>query len=96
MRLSDLLELTPYYFELKCKGFTRLKDDEEELFRKVGWINVQLHGDPKAVKKTSIDDIWPSKKGAQKQKVDKVITKGKAQSIMEKFMAMKNITPDGR
>lgn len=89
MSQQDFFEITPYYFDLKCKGFSRLQDDDEENFRKLGWIVFAMNADQKSVKRTSIDDIWPTKANAHKQKQQKGLTKNIVANMMKNFRTLK-------
>lgn len=87
----ELAGLTPFQFELMCKGYSDAIDKEESNFRKLGWIVFAMQADPKALKKTTIDEIWPTQKTVNKAKERTGITKRKVNSIMDKFKKLKNI-----
>lgn len=60
LSVLDLATMTPYLFNLKCKGFSDSKKIEEANFRKLGFMVFKMHADPKKSRSTTMDDVWPS------------------------------------
>lgn len=56
LSVEELAGLTPFDFELKCNGFNVKQRREENLFRRVGFLSVVGHLDPK--KHITIDKVW--------------------------------------
>jgi len=80
---SELEQFTYAQFELKCKGFQDFNLDHENYFRKLAYIMVCINTDPKATKKTELDDIWPTIRSIDKAK-DR---NEQAESIVQKTLA---------
>lgn len=68
---AEFAVLTPFMFNLICKGYTRRLDDVEAPFRMLGWINFQMGADPKEVKKITVDMIWPKRSSLVNKKEEK-------------------------
>lgn len=89
LSVAELAALTPFQFELKCKGYIAKQDNEEMNFRRLAYIVFLMGADPKKANKITIDDIWPTRTGAQKSKEKKGLTKRKVNSLMDKFRELK-------
>lgn len=63
---EQLAGLTPFQFEIKCKGYKALRIDDENRFRKLAYIHFCLNADPKNSKDITIDDIWPNENSIKK------------------------------
>lgn len=85
----ELAELTPFQFELKCKGYRSGLLVIEENFRKLGWIVFAMNADPKSSKKTTLDDIWPTTETVKLAKERNKITENLAMQTLNKFMQKK-------
>jgi hypothetical protein len=78
---EEFAGITPFQFELKCKGFKDGQSRIETNFRKLGWITFAVNADPKAAKGMTIDSVWPiagqvvKKQGFDKKKVNSMIAK---------------------
>lgn len=78
---EELAGITPFQFELKCKGFKDGQSRIEVNFRKLAWITFAVNADPKAAKGMTIDSVWPiagqavKKQGFDKKKVNTMIAK---------------------
>lgn len=79
---EQLAGLTPFQFELKCKGFKSLRIDEENQFRKLAYIIFCLNADPKSSKDVEIDDIWPNANSIKKAEARNEKTKSKVYATM--------------
>lgn len=86
--------LTPFAFDLKCKGYTRKLDDDELSFRKLAWITFALHADPKAAKRMTIDDLWPRRSSIGKKKASKAGMKMDVANMMDKYRQKLNQQKD--
>lgn len=82
----ELAELTPFQFEIKCKGYREGLLVIEENFRKLGWINFAMAADPKTSKKVELDDIWPTYATVKKAKERNKIAENLAVQTLAKFM----------
>lgn len=83
LSVAEFAALTPFQFELKCKGYIRRQDEDEMNFRRLAFINFAMAADKKTAAKYTIDDIWPTRTGAVKQKEKKVLTKRKINSMLD-------------
>lgn len=82
---AEFAVLTPFMFNLKCKGYIRKIDEDEAPFRKLGWITFCMGADPKQVKKTQPDDIWPKRSDIGKKKQQKQELKLDVNSLLAKY-----------
>jgi len=89
---EQLAGLTPFQFELKCKGFKSLRIDEENQFRKLAYIIFCLNADPKSSKNITMDDIWPNANSIKKAEVRNEKATSKVYSTMiERFKQNKGV-----
>lgn len=95
LSVAEFAALTPFHFDLKCRGYLSARDDEEMNFRRLAHIIFMLNSDPKVSKKTSIDDIWPTRNSQVKKKQQKVFTKKTVSSMLSNFKGFKNVNQDG-
>lgn len=79
----DYAALTPFMFELKCKGYADARLVEEVNLRNLAWITVSPHIDFKK-NNLSPSDIWPIK-GVDKNRKRTVISKQRISSLLEQF-----------
>jgi len=82
----ELAELTPFQFEIKCRGYKTGLLVIEENFRKLGWITFAMGADPKASKKLTLDDIWPTALTVKKAKERNKEASNLATQTLAKFM----------
>jgi len=82
----ELAELTPFQFEIKCRGYQKGRLAIEENFRKLGWITFAMGADPKASKKVTLDDIWPTSETVKKAKERNKLAENLAIQTLNKFM----------
>lgn len=88
---EQLAGLTPFQFEIKCRGFKAFRIDEENQFRKLAYIMFCLNADPKASKNVTIDDIWPNANTIKKAEKRNELTKSKVASMMDRFKKNKGL-----
>jgi len=96
LSVAEFAALTPFQFELKCKGYVRARDEEESNFRRLAYINFAMSADKKTAAKYTIDDIWPTRSGAVKQKEQKGLTKNKVNKMLQGWIKSKIENNDGR
>jgi len=82
----ELAELTPFQFEIKCRGYKSGLLVVEENFRKLGWLVFAMGADPKSAKKTTLDDIWPTVLTVKKAKERNKLATNLAIQTLNKFM----------
>lgn len=87
----EFAALTPFQFDLKCKGYTRKLDDDELSFRKLAWIIFALNADPKASKRMNIDDLWPRRSSIGKKKAAKSGLTTKVNTALAAFRNRQNL-----
>lgn len=87
----ELAELTPFQFELKCRGYKQGLLVIEENFRKLGWITFAMSADPKSAKKTTVDDIWPTSETVKKAKERNKAATSLVSQTLNKFMQKQQI-----
>lgn len=88
---KELAELTPFQFEIKCRGYKAGLLVIEENFRKLGWLTFAMAADPKASKKITVDDIWPTAATVKKAKERNKLAKDLAIQTLQKFMNKQQI-----
>lgn len=85
LSVEELAGLTPFTFELKCKGYEHGKTKEEHWFRNVAWFAVAPHLDPK--KHMTINKLWPMADDETQSKPH--FTKKKMNDILKTYIMHK-------